>query len=296
MPRAKVVLFTAPADQGDILQDFLDWHLDLGVDFIIALDHGSTDGSTELLERYSKTHPVAWFPIQERDITKYSPADELAALARDKYGADWIIHCDADEFLCTSGNDLRALLDRAEADGVTMIDVPRRNVTGAALPPDQRATQALTLRIDKMVKLTPEQALSGEIPAPWIFMEVPGHLIVKASAFEQYGLGAHVGGVKWGKSVRYDELYMLHYNLRGFDRLQTKVRNVESWLDANTHMPQTSCWHWRRFIRIDRKGGLKEEYLRQFVPDDRARELIEQGVLTVDRTVAQWLEQKTAAS
>ena len=89
---------------------------------------------------------------------------------------------------------------------------------------------------------------------------------------------------------------MLHYNLRGFDRLQTKVRNVESWLDANTHMPQTSCWHWRRFIRIDRKGGLKEEYLRQFVPDDRARELIEQGVLTVDRTVAQWLEQKTAAS
>src|SRR5262245_15936782 len=130
MPRSRVVLFTAPADQGDILQDFLDWHLDLGVDFIIALDHGSTDGSTELLERYSKTHPVSWFPIQERDITKYSPADELAALARDKYGADWIIHCDADEFLCTSGHDLRSLLDRAEGDGVTLIDVPRRNVTG----------------------------------------------------------------------------------------------------------------------------------------------------------------------
>ena len=68
--RDKIVLFTAPIDQGDILQDFLDWHLDLGVDLILAIDHGSTDGSRELLERYSTTHPVVWFPLPERDLTK----------------------------------------------------------------------------------------------------------------------------------------------------------------------------------------------------------------------------------
>jgi hypothetical protein len=296
MPAAKVVLFTAPADQGDILQDFLDWHLDLGVDLIIALDHGSTDGSTELLERYSKTRPVVWFPVRERDISKYSPADELAALARDKYGADWIVHCDADEFLCTSGGDLRKVLARAESEGLTLIEVPRRSLTGPPLRSGQRATEALTLRIDGTVKATYDEMVSGNLPAPWVFLDVPGHLIVRAPAFERYGSGAHVGTVKWGRTGRLDDLYMLHYNLRGFDRLEAKVSNARSWLEANPQLPPIFGWHWRRWIRLNDQGLLKEEYDRQFVSPDRARELVAQGVCVVDRSVAQWLEQRAPVS
>src|SRR6266851_4586877 len=65
MHKKRIVLFTAPADQGDILRDFLEWHLDLGVDLILALDHGSTDGSSELLDEYSRTGRVRWFPLPE---------------------------------------------------------------------------------------------------------------------------------------------------------------------------------------------------------------------------------------
>src|SRR6185295_7804446 len=96
----KIVVITVPVDQGDILRDFLDWNLDLGIDLILAMDGGSADGSRDLLTDYAKSGAVVWSPLPERDLTKYALADELAAIARDRYGADWIILCDVDEFLC----------------------------------------------------------------------------------------------------------------------------------------------------------------------------------------------------
>jgi hypothetical protein len=289
MRQERIVLFTAPADQGDILQDFLDWHLDLGVDLILALDHGSTDGSRELLERYARTRPVEWFPIEERDITKYSPADALAAMARDRYGADWIIHCDADEFLCTTGRDLRTVLAHARDTGITLIDVPRRTMTGPALEPGQRATQALTLRIDRTVVPTPEHQVTWELPAPFVFLDVGGHLIVRADAFARYGAGAHVGTTTHGTSATLDELYILHYAIRGYDSLRTKVRNTETWLQANQHLAPGMCWHWRRWIHLAEAGRLREDYDGQFVSGARARELVAQGICVVDESVTTWL-------
>ncbi len=296
MRREKIVLFTAPADQGDILQDFLDWHLDLGVDQILALDHGSTDGSRELLERYARTRPVAWSPIEERDITKYSPADELAALARDKYGADWIIHCDADEFLCTSGGDLRTVLGQARDKGITLIDVPRRTMTGPPMQPGQRSTQALTYRIDRTVVPTAQQQVTWDLPAPFVFLDVGGHLIVRADAFASYGAGAHVGTTTYGTSAVLDELYILHYAIRGYESLHTKVHNTESWLQANQHLAPGMCWHWRRWIHLAKAGLLRDDYDQQFVSDERARELVAQGVCVVDGTVASWLAAREEAS
>jgi len=289
----KVVLFTAPSDQGDILQDFLDWHLDLGVDLILAMDHGSTDGSTELLDRYAKTKPVVWFPVSERDIRKYSPADELAALARDRYGADWIIHCDVDEFLSTSGVPLREVLARADDEGLSLISLPRRTMTGPVMKPGDKATDVLTLRIDKTVTPTPEQQVSWELPAPFAFLDVGDHLIVRASAFERYGAGAHVGTVTSGKSGTLDGVYIMHYAMRGFETLEKKVANTASWLAVNNHLAPGMCWHWRRWIDLSERGLLRKDYEDQFVTPARAAELVRDGICTVDRTVADWLERRS---
>jgi hypothetical protein len=291
----KIVLFTAPSDQGDILQDFLDWHLDLGVDLILAMDHGSTDGSTELLDRYAKTRPVVWFPVSERDIRKYSPADELAALARDRYGADWIIHCDADEFLCTSGVPLRQVLAQAERDGLTLINVPRRTMTGPLMKMGEKATEVLTLRIDTGPSPTPAEQLSWDLPVPFAFLDVGDHLIVRASAFERYGTGAHVGTTTFGRSGAIDGVYILHYAIRGFETLQKKVMNTASWLSVNSHLNPGICWHWRRWIHLNEQGRLRNDYEQQFVSPERADELIRDGICAVDRTVADWVESRSLA-
>ena len=292
MRKGKIVLITVPADQGDILPDFLDWHLDLGVDLILAMDHGSKDDSREVLDQYSRTRPVKWFSLPERDLRKYSAPDDLAALARDHYDAEWIINCDVDEFLCTGGADLRGILKEAERQGVTLLNVPRRSVTGPPLQPGQRATRALTLRIDRAVEPTHEQQLSWNLPVPFVFLDVGGHLVVRASALAEYGLGAHFATTTWGESVISDKLYILHYAVRGFESLREKVDNTAAFLDLNNQLAPCECWHWRRWIQLNEEGRLRNDYDQQFVSPERAQELIREGVCVVDDTVADWVSKK----
>jgi hypothetical protein len=296
MLKGKIVLITIPYDQGDILQDFLDWHLRPGIDLILAMDGGSTDGSRDVLEGYAKTGRVVWLPLPERDLTKYAVGDELAALARDRYDADWIIYCDVDEFLCTRGSDLRTILTEAERDGITMLNVPRRTMTGPPPQAGERTTETLTLRIDRTVEPTAEQQISWDFPVPFAFLEVGGHLAVRASALAAYGPGAHVGTTTWGRSETSDRLYILHYAVRGFDRLLTKVDNTASWLDDNKHLVPGLCWHWRRWIRLKEQGRLREDWEAQFVSPQRARELLLDGTCVIDDTVASWLASRDAQS
>ena len=40
-------------DEEDIIRAQIDYHLNAGVDFVIATDHESRDGTTEILESYA---------------------------------------------------------------------------------------------------------------------------------------------------------------------------------------------------------------------------------------------------
>ena len=291
MSSGRIVLITMPYDQADILEDFLDWHLDLGIDLILALDGGSTDGTRDVLERYTKTKRVMWFALPERDMTKYSISNELAAMARDRYEADWIIYCDADEFVCTHGKSLRTVLADSEREGVTLLDLPRLTMTGPLVPPGRRATEVLTLRIDRTVVATAEQGISSDFQVPFVFLAVGGHVAVRAGAIGSFGTGMHSASVTWGASGASD-LYILHYPIRGYEDFRQKVLNAEKWFADNPHLPPNWAWHWRRWIQLAKAGRLREDYERQFVSTERATELIADGTCKVDRTITGWLAER----
>ena len=294
MAVGKIVLITVPYDQGDILPDFLDWHLELGVDMIVAQDGGSTDGSREILEQYSKTQQVDWFPLAERDMSKYNIGDSMARMAIDMYGADWIILLDVDEFLCTRGPDLRSVLSDAERADVSVLNIRRHAMTGSPIAPGQRATQALTVRVDRVASPSHEQMMSGELPAGFLFVAVPGHLAVRGSAFSRYGPGAHAVETLWGSNETTEQLYILHYALRGFGELETKVRNIAAWFEDNKHLAGLWGWHWKRWLRLHEQGRLREDYNNEFLSPERAAELIREGVCSIDDTIATWLAHREA--
>jgi hypothetical protein len=296
MDCGKIVLTLCVYDQADVLADHLHWYLDLGVDLIVAQDMGSVDGTRDVLEHFARTGQVTWFTLPERDTAKYNSGNALAALARDKHQADWIILCDADEFLCPHGADLRTILGDAEAAGMTMLSVPCFNMTGPLIKPGQRATEVLTLRIDKTVTETGEQQLSGELPVPYIFIRHPPHTIVRASAFRQYGPGAHYVEGSWGKSGDIGRLRFLHYPIRGYDTFEVKVRNTAAWIADNRHLEPWWGWHWRRWIRLMEAGRLRQDYESQFASPQRANELLRDGTCAIDETVSSWVRRRSAAA
>ena len=290
----KIVLLVLPSNQDDILKDYIEWHLDLGVDLILAEDVGSSDNTQEILESFSKTGRVQWSLVPDKNRLNYRSENTLAQIAIDRYKADWIILNDVDEFLSPHGQELRTILKKATAVNVTSISVPCFNVTGPVIRSAGSATEMLTLRIDRPADPPEDQLISGELSIPYIFVRHPPKPITRASAFVGYGRGMHSVTTSWGDTGEFPELRFLHYPIRGFNKLEEKIAAGPGFLETNRHLLPADCWHWRRWIRLNQEGRLREDYDNQFLSPERAQELIRDGTCTVDDTVANWIRNKAA--
>ena len=101
----KLVQTLVVRDEADIVEDQLAYHLNAGVDFVIASDHGSTDGTTEILERYAREGHLVRIEV-EGEMRDGPWRTHMARLAATEYGADWVINTDADEFWMPRGGTL----------------------------------------------------------------------------------------------------------------------------------------------------------------------------------------------
>ncbi len=106
----KLVMTLLVRDEADIIADHLEYHLGAGVDFVIATDHRSRDGTTEILESYERAgvlHRIA----EEGEFTRQGAwQTRMARLAATEHGADWVINSDADEFWWPRGASLEDVL------------------------------------------------------------------------------------------------------------------------------------------------------------------------------------------
>jgi hypothetical protein len=96
-PAMRVIETLVVRDEADIVDTQIDYHLNAGVDFVIATDHESRDGTTEILESYERAGVLRL--IRERGEVRESEwRTRMARAAATEYGADWVINTDADEF------------------------------------------------------------------------------------------------------------------------------------------------------------------------------------------------------
>jgi hypothetical protein len=106
----KLVMTLLARDEADVVDAQLKFHLNAGVDFVVATDNLSQDGTTDILESYARDGHLHLIREDGEYLRQADWITRMGRLAASDFGADWVIHSDADEFWWPRGDSLKDVL------------------------------------------------------------------------------------------------------------------------------------------------------------------------------------------
>ena len=243
-------------NEADIIRVNVLHHLSLGLDCLLIVDNGSTDGTDRELQRLSRDRRVRW----HRDDSPYRQSEIITGLARDAFrsGADWVLPLDADEFWwAPHGNFTDVLaLSTAGAIRVEVVNFIQRGDRKRASP---EAPQYMTRRVASPIGPSERcQELVESRQIAFVEMMYPPKWISRASETIGIAAGNHeVSGVE-GSYEDTDEIICLHAPLRSRSALEAKADMGRRLAEAG--WPHGLGWHAIRWRQLQVGGKLDEEW------------------------------------
>jgi hypothetical protein len=207
----RLVMTMYVRDEADIVGAQLAFHLNAGVDQVIAIDHRSVDGTTEILEAYEREGVLHLIRAADEGRRAGEWRSQMADLALSKYGADWVFSADADEFWWPRGGSLKDVLAVIPKRWGIVHAVSRH--FAAPTCEDGHFAERMTVRVSPYSR--------------WSGPEDPYHLWVKVAHRAWPGLNVHFGGhtVAGGDLVTLRGWYpieVLHFPLRSLAQSRRK--------------------------------------------------------------------------
>ena len=212
-------------NEADIIRVNILYHLASGVDRMLVVDNGSTDGTDKILHQLSLQHTgVRW----SRDEGPFLPSRVMTKLAREAFeeGADWVVPLDADEFWHAPGGDLRKVLRDADAgvlraQAVNFIQRQRQRESS----PD--ALSYMTRRAASPVG-PPSYAQSLVESRRIAFVEkaYPQKCICRPTAVVEIETGHHSISGADGRRIRTEEIVCLHAPMRSRAALAERIHSA----------------------------------------------------------------------
>ncbi|MBL8777978.1 MAG: glycosyltransferase family 2 protein [Acidimicrobiales bacterium] len=273
-------------DEEDIVRANLDFHLDRGVDFVIATDNRSEDGTVEILEEYERAGVLRLIHEPDDDYAQGRWVTRMARLAATEHGADWVINNDADEFWCPVEGDLRSTL-QSVPDGTDAVLVPRFNFVVPADEADASADhrpfhERMTVRY-----ATPFDPIKqGPIQPKMAHRAHPEARVLQ---------GNH--DVQWpGRGEVTEEVAMeiLHFPIRSEAQFANKIAKGGAAYERNHDVPERYGRRWRRLLDAQRRGEFGDVYAKVVLDPPAVARGLASGELVEDRRLIDALTDGTA--
>lgn len=244
-------------NEADIVRLNIFYHLSLGVDRMLVVDNGSTDGTDTMLKQISENDPrVRW----SRDDGPFLPSRVMTELAREAFrdGADWVVPVDADEFWYAPGEDFRHVLetsdlgviraqavsfiqnrDQRESKPDALLHMTRRAASPVG-PPNIAQDLVESQQIAFVEKVYPQKCVSRT--AEEIYIETGHHSIT---------------GVE-GPKKRTEELVCLHAPIRSRDALAERIESASRAAEAGRNPGQGR--NRRRLAELNSEAAIGQEW------------------------------------
>lgn len=250
----KLFMTILAKDEVDIIEYQLKYHKAMGIDGFIVTDNNSSDGTKEIFEKYKKK---GWIKeIIYEESTQYEQmkwVDRMINLARDKYGADWVINSDADEFWCCSSDNLKDELSNSHSNIIyaNIYNVYPEN-EDRFYENDNLIINNINIGDDIKQTLSPYSMYSEQIPK--VIHRTKGYISIQP--------GNHSVKMKMSNSVRSNNIHIYHYSLRGLKHFKRKMINGGASVNSTKTLPQNAGQHWRYFYDIFINQG--RDYLDEY--------------------------------
>lgn len=268
-------------NEADIIADNIHVHARLGVDNFVVMDNGSSDGTREILDELARQYEMT---IIDRPVLDYQQSNwktEMARLARKKYGAQWVITNDADEFWIPEQGDLKSELT---ASG-SIIYCPRANVLfdrdafdNGSRYYEQTHRVQYPIRYAKGIQQKEEQLSI-------MLGEIHGKVMVRTLGLLRVKGGNHRAWHLWSKlnQTTSQNITVYHFPIRSKQHFIESIENRRALLAKGVSKMGD---HYRRWVNMLNEGKLEEEFDRLTVNKEYQQVLLNLGVLTHDDTPA----------
>jgi hypothetical protein len=259
----KVFGISVVRDEVDVIHINILHHLALGLDRILVIDNGSSDGTYEVLKSLSRNKPIDL----ARNTGQYRQPEFLTHLARESFrlGADWILPIDADEFWCAASRGFRTVLAESNAQAllVERVNLIQRREQNKACP---EALLSMTRRAARAIERPDnyaELAESGRIS----FVETihKPKCVLRPSETVTISRGGHRYSGVDGPPEPTAGIVCLHAPLRARSLLELKAAN---WRRVTANGSVRVGPARRRWIRLWEQGKLDEEWAANSYADD----------------------------
>jgi hypothetical protein len=269
----KLVMTLLARDEADVVDAQIAFHLNAGVDFVIATDNLSEDGTTEILESYEREGHLFLIREEGQYLQQADWITRMGRLAASEFGADWVIHSDADEFWWPRGESLKDVL----------ASVPERyGIVRALLRQFVPRPDDGSFFADRMVVRV---TAAAPINDPTSLFRPNLKIIHRADPDVTVSIGAQrLLGSSFVPLRGWYPVEFFHFPIRSLAQCERKYAHQQ------TAAGQTPSPYYDRVRRLREEGRL-DEYYNTIVVDDDALELgLQDGSLVIDTRLRDALE------